>query len=56
MNYGMIVFYLFSATNVLIAARTTKDARMFWGSMVNLAILNVLLAWSHGWHLTWAPK
>ena len=53
MNYGMIGVYVFFAIWMLQSAFCEDAVAMFWATLVDVAILITLLAWSHGWHLTW---
>ena len=59
-NYGMILLYLFLGLSLMISFLVSVTAKhglpLFLGSIVNFAAILTLLAWSHGWHLTWAVQ
>jgi hypothetical protein len=60
MNYGMVLLYVFLSINLIGAAWVSSPkldgVAMFCGKALNIAIILWLLAWSHGWHLTWATQ
>ena len=59
LNPGMIVVYALMVANLILSgynAGRSKTSSVFWAAFISVLINIALLAWSHGWHLTWAAR
>ena len=57
MNYGMLAIYGLNLVSIVCSAWTSgkkeDGGAGFLGTLGAVGINVTLLAWSHGWHMTW---